>query len=61
VLGIFANLLIGPLQSAAFINIGQIAVVAAAWTWGDRRIQLIAVAAEWHLTGLYAYHYIPVL
>jgi hypothetical protein len=60
-LSIFGNLAIGPLQSAAYVNIGQLALVGVAWTWGDRRVQIVAVAAMWLLTGWYAYRYIPVL
>ena len=60
-LSIFGNMAIGPLQSAAFVNIGQLTLVGAAWLWPDRRVQLGAVAAMYVLTGWYAVHYIPAL
>ncbi len=61
VLSIFGNMAIAPLQSAALVNVGQIALVGAAWLWPDRRVQIAALAMMYVLTGWYASHYIPAL
>lgn len=61
VLSIFGNLAIAPLQSAALVNIGQIALVGAAWLWPDRRIQMVAIVVMYLLTGWYASHYVSAL
>ncbi len=61
VLSIFGNLAIAGMQSASLVNIGQIAIIGAAWLWPDRRLQLSAVIAMWLLTGWYALEYIPAL
>lgn len=61
ILSIFGNLTIAPLQSAAFVNVGQLALIGAAWAWGGRRVQIGAVTLMWLLTGWYAFKYIPAL
>ncbi|ANP47448.1 hypothetical protein [Candidatus Viadribacter manganicus] len=61
VLSIFGNLAIGPLQAAAWVNIGQLTLIGAAWLWGGSRTQIVAVALMWLLTGWYAYTFIPAL
>ena len=61
VLSIFGNLAIASLQSAALVNVGQLALIAAAWVWGGRRVQIGAVTLMALLTGWYAVKYIPAL
>lgn len=61
VLSIFGNLSIAPLQSAALVNVGQIILVGLAWTWGDRRVQVVALTMMYLLTAWYAFKYIPAL
>lgn len=61
VLSIFGNLAVAPLQAAALVNVGQIALVAAAWLWGDRRVQVASIILICLLTGWYAFEFIPAL
>jgi len=58
---IFGNLAIASLESAALINVGQLALTGAAWRWSDKRVQIGVVALMWLLTGWYAYNFIPTL
>lgn len=58
---IFGNLAIASLESAALINVGQLALTGAAWLWADRRVQVGAVSLMLLLTGWYAYTFIPTL
>lgn len=60
-LSIAGNLAIAPLQAAAVVNVGQIALIAAAWFWGGRRVQVAAVVLTCLLTGWYAFRFIPAL
>ena len=61
VLSIGGNLAIAPLQTAALVNVGQIAIIAAAWLWADRRIQIASIILICLLTGWYAFEFIPAL
>lgn len=60
-LSIFGNLAIAPLESAAFVSVAELAIIAVAWTWADRRIQMVAMIAMWLLNIWYAYKFIPEL
>lgn len=60
-LSIFGNLAIAPLQLAGLVNVGLLLVIAAAWTWPDRRIQMAAVALMTLITAWYAVTFIGAL
>lgn len=60
-LSIGGNLAIAPLQLAGWVNVGQLAIIGAAWLWPDRRVQIGAVALMAALTAWYAITFISVL
>jgi len=60
-LAIFGNLSIAPLESAALISVAELAIIVAAWTWSDRRIQATAVSIMWAVNIWYAWSFIPQL
>jgi hypothetical protein len=60
-LAIFGNLSIAPLESAALVSVAELAIIAAAWTWNDNRIQAAAVIAMWAVNIWYAWNFIPQL
>jgi hypothetical protein len=60
-LGFFGNLIIASLQLAMVVSVLQLVVIGIAWLWGDRRVQIAALAGMYAVTGWYAVTFIPAL
>lgn len=59
--GTIANLSISGFQSAVWINVVTLALIACAWLWPDPRVQTAVTSAILALFGYYAFKYIPAL
>jgi hypothetical protein len=60
-IGLFGNLTVATLQSAALVSLVFMGLIGAAWLWRDSRIQIAALAASYLLIGWYMVTYIPAL
>jgi hypothetical protein len=60
-IGLFGNLSVATLQSAAIVSIVLVALIGAAWMWRDRRVQIFAVSATYVLVAWYALTFVSAL
>lgn len=60
-MGLFANLSIGSLASAALVSASQLVLVGAAYLWSGPRLQAAVIVAMYCLTAWYAVQYVPSL
>ena len=60
-LGAAINLTIPGMESAAFLALGFVATLAAAWLWPGRFVQLAALTVNYVVLIWYCVHYIAVL
>lgn len=61
VLGLAGNFIIASLQLAMLVSAAQLLLIAAAWLWADRRVQIAALLGIYAVTGWYAVTFISVL
>lgn len=60
-MGLFANLTIGSLASAALVSVSQLVLVGAAYLWRGPVVQAAVIIAMYGLTAWYAVQYISAL
>lgn len=60
-IGLFGNLTVATLQSAALVSITFTGLIGAAWLWRDARVQIAALCASYVLVGWYALTYVAQL
>lgn len=60
-IGLFGNLTVATLQSAALVSLAFLGLIGAAWLWRDPRVQVSALAGSYLLLGWYAIRYVPAL
>ena len=59
--GLFGNLSVSTLQSAALVSLAFLGLIGAAWFWRDGRVQISVLAVSYVLLGWYAIKYVPAL
>lgn len=57
--GLIGNLTVATLESASLVSMCLLVLIAIAWIWSDRRVQIATVVIFYVVFGWYAMTYIP--